>query len=137
MEPLEFMERLAAVVPRPRLHRSGFTGVLAAKTKLRSQIVPALAERAPETSSEDAHAQGAPVRMSWARLLKAVRFALRTGNPSNAIYSHVALDDRTVVSILVSQAHCWTAGREYSLRCWRLLDPADTLRRGRHPVRWL
>jgi hypothetical protein len=39
---------------------------------LRSKIVPATAERAPETSSEDSHAQGAPARMSWARLLKRV-----------------------------------------------------------------
>jgi len=37
--------------------------VLAAKAKLRSQIVSAPAERATEPSSEDAHARGAPVRM--------------------------------------------------------------------------
>jgi hypothetical protein len=36
----------------------------------RSQIVSAPPERATETSSEDAHAQGAPARMSWAQLLK-------------------------------------------------------------------
>jgi hypothetical protein len=39
---------------------------------LRSKIVPASPERTPETSSEDAHAQGAPARRSWARLLKRV-----------------------------------------------------------------
>ena len=72
MEPLEFMERLAALVPRPRLHLIRFHGVLAPNAKLRSKIVPAPAERATETSSEDAHAQGAPARMSWARLLKRV-----------------------------------------------------------------
>ena len=38
----------------------------------RSQIVPAPPERATETSSEEAHAQGAPARMSWAWLLKRV-----------------------------------------------------------------
>jgi hypothetical protein len=66
MEPLEFMERLAALVPRPRLHlipfdrlRAGrFHGVLAPNAKLRRKIVPAPAEH-PETSSEDARAQGA------------------------------------------------------------------------------
>jgi hypothetical protein len=80
MEPLEFMERLAALVPRPRLHlipfdrlRAGrFHGVLAPNAKLRSKIVPAPPERATETSSEDAHAQGEIPRMSWARLLKRV-----------------------------------------------------------------
>jgi len=45
-------------------------GVLAPNAKLRSKIVPALPEPATETSSEGSHAQGAPPRMSWARLLK-------------------------------------------------------------------
>ena len=57
MEPLEFMERLAALVPRPRLHLIRFHGVLAPNAKLRSKIVPAPAQRAPESSSEDTHAQ--------------------------------------------------------------------------------
>ena len=47
-------------------------GVLAPNAKLRSKIVPAPAERATETPSEDAHAQSAPARMSWARLLKRI-----------------------------------------------------------------
>jgi len=46
--------------------------MLAPNAKLRSKIVPAPAERAPETSSEDAHAQGASALMNWARLLKQV-----------------------------------------------------------------
>src|SRR5262245_42889677 len=72
MKPLEFMERLAALVPRPRLHLIRFHGVLAPNAKLRSQILPAAAERVPETSSEHAHAQGAQPRIGWARLLKQV-----------------------------------------------------------------
>ena len=72
MEPLEFMERLVALVPRPRLHLIRFHGVLAPNAKLRGKIVPAPAERATETSSEDAHAQGEIPRMNWARLLKRV-----------------------------------------------------------------
>src|SRR5262245_48887393 len=64
MEPLEFMERLAALVPRPRLHLIRFHGVLAPNAKLRSKIVPAPPERATETSSEGSHAQGPPPRMS-------------------------------------------------------------------------
>jgi hypothetical protein len=70
MEPLEFMERLAALVPRPRLHLIRFHGVLAPNAKLRSKIIPAPAPPATESPSEDAHGQGAPARMSWARLLK-------------------------------------------------------------------
>jgi len=71
-EPLEFMERLAALVPRPRLHLIRFHGVLAPNAKLRRQIVPSSAERATEASTDDAPAQGAPARLSWARLLKRV-----------------------------------------------------------------
>jgi len=70
MEPLEFMERLAALMPRPRLHLIRFHGVLAPNTKLRSQIVPA--ERATEPPTDHASAQGETPRMSWARLLKRV-----------------------------------------------------------------
>lgn len=71
MEPLEFMERLAALVPRPRLHLIRFHGVLAPNAKLRRQIVPAPAERAAETSTENAHAQGETPRMTWAQSIGA------------------------------------------------------------------
>jgi hypothetical protein len=40
MSPLELMQRLAALVPRPRLHLIHFHGVLAPHAKLRPQIVP-------------------------------------------------------------------------------------------------
>jgi Putative transposase len=72
MEPLEFMERLAALVPRPRLHLIRFHGVLAPNAKLRSKIVPAPAERATEPPTDHAQGQGETPRMSWARLLKRV-----------------------------------------------------------------
>ena len=39
MSPLEFMQRLAALVPRPRLHLIRFHGVLAPYAKLRAAIV--------------------------------------------------------------------------------------------------
>jgi hypothetical protein len=66
------MERLAALVPRPRLHLIRFHGVLAPNAKLRSQIIPTPVEDATELPSDHAHVQGAPARMSWARLLKRV-----------------------------------------------------------------
>jgi len=71
MSPLEFMQRLAALVPRPRLHLIiRFHGVLAPNAKLRGEIVPSPPEQA--TASACDHAQGAPARLSWARLLKRV-----------------------------------------------------------------
>ena len=41
MSPLEFMQRLAALVPRPRLHLIRVHGVLAPNAKLRALVVPA------------------------------------------------------------------------------------------------
>ena len=72
MFALEFMQRLAALAPRPRLHMLRFHGVLARNAALRAMIIPSPPEPATGDSGDHAHAQGAPVRMSWARLLKRV-----------------------------------------------------------------
>src|SRR4051812_37509739 len=74
MSPLEFLQRLAALVPRPRLHLIRFHGVLAPHANLRAEIVPSEPLNAHEAG--DHHAQSppasAPARMSWACLLKRV-----------------------------------------------------------------
>jgi hypothetical protein len=72
MSPLEFMQRLAALVPPQRLHLIRFHGVLAPHAKLRAAIVPSPAENATAHSADHAHAHRSPARMSWARLLKRV-----------------------------------------------------------------
>ncbi len=66
MSPLEFMQRLAALVPRPRLHLIRFHGVLAPNAGLRAAIVPGT----PASEPADEHAHDAPARLGWARLLK-------------------------------------------------------------------
>ena len=70
MSPLEFMQRLAALVPRPRLHLIRFHGVLAPNAKLRAAIVPSAPEEAIRHAADQTH--HGPARMSWARLLKRV-----------------------------------------------------------------
>ena len=73
MSPLEFMQRLAALVPRPRLHLIRFHGVLAPHAKLRAAIVLHPTQQPTPHAAEHAHAHGsAPARMSWACLLKRV-----------------------------------------------------------------
>ena len=75
MEPMEFMQRLAALVPRPRLHLIRFHGVLVPNAKLRKAVVPV-----PPTATAPAHAGdcahlpvgSAKGRMRWAQLLKRV-----------------------------------------------------------------
>lgn len=79
MSPLEFMQRLAALVPRPRLHLIRFHGVLAPNAKLRAKVVPQpldeLAQKVPlREGSEAEHdkARGRSMRLGWAKLLKRV-----------------------------------------------------------------
>jgi Putative transposase len=48
MAPLEFIQRLAALVPRRRLHLIRFHGVLAPNAKLRREIIPTPPEPATE-----------------------------------------------------------------------------------------
>jgi hypothetical protein len=76
MSPLEFMQRLAALVPRPRLHLIRFHGVLAPNVKLRALVVPQVPE-APAQAAKPAEcdancAHHRPVLLSWAKLLKRV-----------------------------------------------------------------
>ena len=76
MSPLEFMQRLAALVPRPRLHLIRFHGVLALNAQPRAQVVPqepqAPDQAAPSAGCEANCAHHRPVRPSWARLLKRI-----------------------------------------------------------------
>jgi hypothetical protein len=80
MSPLEFMQRLAALVPRPRLHLIRFHGVLAPNAKLRPLVVPQgplvqegpAAEAAAAAECEVETGPGRPNRIGWARLLKRV-----------------------------------------------------------------
>jgi hypothetical protein len=65
MSPLEFMQRLAALVPRPRLHLIRFHGVLAPNAKLRPLVVPqgppAQAQAATEAAAAaDARSRDCP-----------------------------------------------------------------------------
>jgi hypothetical protein len=73
MTPLELLERLAAIIPRPRVHLTRFHGVLAPHFKHRKLVVPAPPKPQPELEllpNQDQKATKA--RISWARLLKRV-----------------------------------------------------------------
>jgi Putative transposase/Transposase zinc-binding domain len=97
MSPLEFMQRLAALVPRPRLHLIRFHGVLAPHAKLRAAIVPSAPEEAIGHAAD--HAHHAPARMSWARLLKRV-FDIdieRCSNCGGSLKIIAAIEDPPVI----------------------------------------
>ncbi|HET8696718.1 MAG TPA: transposase [Gammaproteobacteria bacterium] len=73
LEPLDFVARLAALVPPPRVHLTRFHGVFAAHAALRAAITPAGRGMG---AKQRAAAVQAPtsrdVRMNWARRLKRV-----------------------------------------------------------------
>ena len=64
MSPLEFMQRLAALVPRPRLHLIRFHGVLAPNAKLRALVVPQAPEQATGKPEQTASESGCADRKS-------------------------------------------------------------------------
>ncbi len=74
MSPLEFMQRLAALVPRPRLQLIRFHGVLAPNAKLRALAVP---QEVPQEA--EAPAQAAPPAECEASARRAVRTTDRCG----------------------------------------------------------
>ena len=67
---------LQGAMPRPRLHRIRFHGVLAPNAKLRALVVPhrpeASAQRPKPTECEAGCAHHRPVRLSWVKLLERV-----------------------------------------------------------------
>jgi hypothetical protein len=77
LEPLDFMARLAALVPPPRMHLTRYHGVFAPHSKLRSAVTPAHrgtgASKQPATAAESVKPPTPRhVAMSWARRLKRV-----------------------------------------------------------------
>ena len=65
LEPLDFIARLAALVPRPRLNLTRFHGVFAPNFKHRDCIVPRPARRSADREEP-------LVPMSWMQRLKRV-----------------------------------------------------------------
>ena len=75
-EPLDFISRLVALVPKPRVHLTRFHGVFAPNSKHRALVTPARrgtgkqAKTAQETQQQTAAEQRAS--MTWAQRLKRV-----------------------------------------------------------------
>jgi hypothetical protein len=73
--PQEFIEKLVALIPPPRIHLTRFHGVLGPHHRLRSHVVPQQPEeKSAETPSEAGEVKKTrdPRRLSWSELLKRV-----------------------------------------------------------------
>lgn len=72
MQPLELLEKIAAIIPRPKVHLTRYHGVLGPHYKHRKLIVP---KPVPTLQTPPVEEQAEPAsksRISWARLLKRV-----------------------------------------------------------------
>ena len=67
-EPLDFLSKLAALVPPPRMHRTRYHGLWSSHASGRSEVTP----KAPPVESEHEGCTHKPKRYEWARLLARV-----------------------------------------------------------------
>jgi hypothetical protein len=72
-EPLAFLERLAALVPPPRMHQLTYHGVLAPGASWRGEIVPTPASRRGIGACDPAAASRPCARYSWPELMQRAR----------------------------------------------------------------
>jgi len=71
LEPVEFLRRVAALVPPPRANLVRFFGVFASNARLRKHLVPKPPKQPPPVPAAPAHpAPVAKYRVPWAQLLK-------------------------------------------------------------------
>ena len=68
LEPLDFLSRLASLIPKPRVNLVRFHGVFAPHFKYRALVVP----ESPQEEHSDTLEVGKSRSMSWAQRLKRV-----------------------------------------------------------------
>ena len=75
-EPLDFIARLAALVPKPRVNLTRFHGVFAPNSKHRARVTPGKRGKGNKRRSEQGTEEHTPAErrasMSWAQRLKRV-----------------------------------------------------------------
>ena len=66
MTPLELLERLAAIIPRPRVHLTRFSGVFAPHYKYRAMVVLKVRKSEKVITVPDEAPAPRPSRIRWA-----------------------------------------------------------------------
>ena len=102
-EPLDFIARLAALIPRPRVNLTRFHGVFAPNSRWRAQVTPA---RRGKRRSADEHKTGPEKRqaMTWAKRLKRVfRIDIETcEHCGGAVKIIASIEDPAVIDKILS-----------------------------------
>ena len=71
-DPLDFIARLAALVPKPRFHLTRFHGVFAPNSKHRAAVTSDGKEKQPSSTETPPDSEKRRGKMSWAKRLKRV-----------------------------------------------------------------
>ena len=123
-EPLDFIARLAALVPRPRVNLTRFHGVFAPNSHWRAQITPAGRDRERRSlRADETPSAGEPYRArSWAQRLKRVfNIGIKTcghcGGPMKVIAS---IEDPAVIKTILAHLDKTTS----RMPARRVLPPA-------------
>ena len=72
LDPVDFLSRLASLVPRPRVNLTRFYGVFAPNFKYRKLVVPKIKKTLAAGDNEEQSSARKTSRMSWAKRLKRV-----------------------------------------------------------------
>ena len=72
LSPLDFLSRLASLVPRPRIHLIRFHGVFAPHFKYRSLVTPDHSDKTNKTSRTEQKKAKKSYSIGWAKMLKRV-----------------------------------------------------------------
>lgn len=72
LSPMEFIGRLAALVPKPRVNLTRFHGVFSPRSKLREDVVPGKRKNGAESGLNLSSGKSKSYSMSWAQRLKRV-----------------------------------------------------------------
>ena len=71
-EPLDFIAKMVALVPKPRVNLTRFHGVFAPHSKYRARVIPARRGQGRKTQTPEQTPAERRVSMTWAKRLKRV-----------------------------------------------------------------
>ena len=107
-EPLDFLARLAALVPKPRVNLTRFHGVLAPNSKHRAWVTPAKRGKGRKTKALDEPEDRTPAErraaMTWAQRLKRVfNIDIETGSQCGGAVRIIAcIEDPAVIEKILT-----------------------------------
>ncbi len=106
-EPLDFIAKLAALIPKPRVNLTRFHGVFAPNSKWRAQVTPAKRGKIKKLQEEEGSDKSPAehhIAMSWAQRLKRVfNIDVETCNECGGAVKVIAcIEDPVVIQKILS-----------------------------------